>query len=136
MRIFPSSPQSISNVTQYSGKENEALESTIDKQITSFIDLIDSKYISTTSTFRPLDFARIAQFFTLDVISDVAFGRAFGFLTTDSDVHDYIKITEESMPIMMVISVNPWIANLMQTRLFSSLLPSEKDKLGFGKFIA
>ncbi|KAL3425365.1 benzoate 4-monooxygenase cytochrome p450 [Phlyctema vagabunda] len=120
----------------YSGKENEALESTIDDQITSFVSLIERKYVSTASMFRPVDFARIVQYFTLDVISDVAFGRPFGFLTTDSDVHDYIKMTEESMPIMMFISVNPWIANLIQTRLFSWLLPSEKDRLGFGKFIS
>lgn len=98
--------------------------------------MLERKYISTNSTYVPVDFARVAQYFTLDVISDVAFGKSFGFLTTDSDVHEYIKMTEDSMPIMMVISVNPWIANLLQTRLFSRLLPSETDKLGFGKFIA
>lgn len=83
-----------------------------------------------------MDFAKAAQYFTLDVISDLAFGKPFGFLATDSDVHDYIKMTEESMPVMMVVSVMPWIARLMQTKLFKGLLPSEKDKLGFGKFIS
>lgn len=120
----------------YSGKENEALEPDIDVNVAALVNLIERKYVSTKSTFKALDFARVAQFFTLDVISHVAFGKQFGFIETDSDVHEYIKMTEESMPVMMVISVMPWIAKLIQTPLFKNLLPNEKDKLGFGRFIA
>lgn len=120
---------------QYSGKENVGLERNIDNQIANLVSLIERKYISTGGGYRPMDFARIAQYFTLDVITDVAFGRAFGYVTTDSDVHEYIKMTEDAMPVIMIVSVLPWLTKVMQSRLFKNLLPSEKDKLGFGKFM-
>ncbi len=82
-----------------------------------------------------MDLARVSQFFTLDVITEVAFGRSFGYLATDSDVHQYIKMTEESMPVIMVASVYPWIIKVLMSPIFKSLLPSDKDTLGFGKIM-
>jgi hypothetical protein len=120
---------------QYAGKENDDLEQRIDNQIAGLINLIERKYISTKSNFRKLDFAKIAQYFTLDVITDVAFGKPFGYIATDSDVHEYIKMTEDSMPVIMVVSVLPWLTKVLMSPVFKFLLPSEKDKLGFGKFM-
>jgi hypothetical protein len=65
----------------------------------------------------------------------VAFGRPFGYIATDSDVHEYIKMTEDSMPVIMVVSVLPWLTKVLMSPVFKFLLPSEKDKLGFGKFM-
>ncbi|RKL19312.1 hypothetical protein BFJ68_g3586 [Fusarium oxysporum] len=62
----------------YSGKENESLERTIDEHIAKLINLLETKYLSTDKDYRPVDFAQKIQFFTLDVISDLAFGQAFG----------------------------------------------------------
>lgn len=84
---------------------------------------------------KELDLARTAQYFTLDVITNVAFGRSFGYLETDSDVFEYIKMTEDNMPFIMVASVFPVIARVMQSPMFRSLMPSHKDKIGFGKFM-
>jgi cytochrome P450 len=119
----------------YSGKEVEALEPAINNNIARMVGLIERKYLSAGNDFSPLDFARISQYFTLDVISDVAFSKPFGYLTEDGDVHEYIKMTEESMPVILVLSVMPWLALVLQSWLFKNLLPSEKDKFGFGKFI-
>ncbi|RBR15426.1 hypothetical protein FVER53590_09331 [Fusarium verticillioides] len=73
----------------YRGREVENLEPKIDKNILSFMKLLE-KYADEK---KPVDFGRRAQFFTLDVISDLAFGEPFGFLETDSDVYKYIQIT-------------------------------------------
>ncbi|KAJ9148898.1 Pisatin demethylase [Pleurostoma richardsiae] len=120
----------------YGGKDNEGLEGAIDKEIACFINLIERKYLSTDTEFRPLDLARKAQYFTLDVISSLAFGKKFGFLDQDKDVHQYIQMTEESMPVMMILTVIPSLARLLQTKLLRRLMPSEHDRVGFGKFIA
>lgn len=120
---------------KYSGKENESMESTIDKQISKLVELIETKYLSTASSYRPMDYAQKAQYFTLDVISDLAFGRAFGYLEQDDDVFEYIKITNSFIPIMLILANVPSLANLLHSRLFRGLLPSESDKLGFGAFI-
>ncbi|TVY80948.1 Cytochrome P450 monooxygenase [Lachnellula suecica] len=119
----------------YSGKEVTNLEPAIDAQVASLILLIERKYLSTTDSHRPLDFARIAQFFTLDVITALAFGDAFGYLESDEDVHGYIQMTEDTIPMLMALAVLPWLVKIMQTRLFRSFIPSENDRLGFGKMM-
>ena len=126
----------ISPRPQYAGKENEALESTIDNEVLSFIELIERKYVSEDGHYCPMDLSKKAQYFTLDVITSLAFGQKFGYLEQDTDVHSYIKMTEDSMPVMMVLSVIPALARLLQTRLLRRLMPSEHDRVGFGKFIA
>lgn len=91
--------------------------------------------MSTGQEFRPVDLAEKVQYLTLDVITSVAFGKKFGYLETDSDVHSYIKMTEGSMPVMMILAVFPGLAKVLQSRFFRSLMPSEHDRVGFGKFI-
>ncbi|RSM20322.1 hypothetical protein CDV31_000817 [Fusarium ambrosium] len=113
----------------YGGREVENLEPKIDKNILAFIKLL-RKYADEN---RPVDLGRRAQFFTLDVLSDLAFGEPFGFLETDSDVYEYIKTTEETLPMVMVTTVVPWLVKVLSSPIFKSLLPSEKDRLGFGR---
>jgi hypothetical protein len=95
--------------------------------------LIETKYLSTGSDFRPFDFARKSNFFTLDAISDLAFRESFGDLAADDDVHGYIKNMEEFLPTMMIFSVIPWVSKILQSRLLEPFLPSDKDAIGFGK---
>lgn len=112
----------------YSGREVEGLERKIDDTILALIDLLETKYLS-----KPFDLARKAQYFTLDAISIVAYGQPFGFIATDSDCYDYIKMTEETVPAIMVTTVIPWLLDILKSPIFKSLLPSEKDRVGFGK---
>jgi len=111
------------------------MEGTIDTQIAKFIELIEKKYISTSTEYRPMDFGEKGQYFTLDVISDLAFGQAFGFLEKDDDVFDYIKITKAFIPPMIVIIHVPWLARIVHSRLLRGLFPKASDKVGFGAFI-
>ncbi|UPL04224.1 hypothetical protein LCI18_015158 [Fusarium solani-melongenae] len=113
----------------YGGREVENLEPKIDKNILALIKLL-RKYAEEN---KPVDLGRRAQFFTLDVLSDLAFGEPFGFLETDSDVYEYIKTTEETLPMVMVTTVVPWLVKVLSSPIFKSLLPSEKDRLGFGR---
>ncbi|CAK7203654.1 hypothetical protein SEUCBS139899_006392 [Sporothrix eucalyptigena] len=120
----------------YGGKDNESLEATMDKEILVFVDLIERKYISTDSEYRPVDLARKVQYLTLDVITALAFSKRFGYTEQDTDLYSYIKITEDSMPMMMFLSIFPWLAKVLQSPVCRRLLPSEKDLVGFGRFIA
>lgn len=80
-----------------------------------------------------VDFGKKAQYFTLDVISDIAFGTPFGFLETDSDVYKYIETTEKTLPVVMITTVVPFVVNIFASPLMKPALPSEKDILGFGR---
>jgi hypothetical protein len=62
-----------------------------------------------------MDFAQKAQYFTLDVISDLAFSKAFGFLDQDDDVFDYLKLTSSYIPVILVLSNVPSIANMLHS---------------------
>ncbi|KAJ4344255.1 hypothetical protein N0V95_006198 [Ascochyta clinopodiicola] len=119
----------------YSGKENTSMEGAIDEQVASFIHLIENKYLSTAQEYHPVEFGEKVSFFTLDAISHLAFGQAFGYLETDSDVYDYMKITKSTFPVMTGVADVPALANILQSRIFRKLLPSEADKAGLGAFI-
>ena len=113
----------------------EGLEEVIDQNVLALVDLIERKYISTKSDTKPLDFGSTASYFTLDTISNVAFGEPFGFLATDSDMHKYLETTRESLPVIISVTVMPWLSKLLQTDIMKSFLPSEKDKIGLGRII-
>lgn len=77
------------------------------------------------------------QYFTLDVITRIAFGEAFGYLSTDSDVYGYIESLELMMPRLSAANDIP----LLRSALFSKwglLLtgPSKTDAKGWGKLLA
>lgn len=119
----------------YSGKENENLEQAIDANVAKFIQLLESKYVSTSTTYKPVDFAPKTQFFTLDVISDIALGKSLGNLEADEDCYSYIKTTEETFPMIVLLGAFPWLANVFFSRPMKSLLPSDTDTVGMGKLM-
>ncbi|KAH8200594.1 hypothetical protein TruAng_005246 [Truncatella angustata] len=123
--------------TAFGGKENEGFGfgAGIDRQLMSFIHLIDTKYISTATEYRPVQFFRKASFFTLDVIGEVSFGDAFGFLNQDQDLYRYHEIHDESLPIMNIMGTMPWLARVLYRWPFRLLLPKEEDQVGFGRLM-
>lgn len=123
------------NEIKYSGKENEHLEHSIDTNIALLVQLLESKYISTATEYKPVDFAPKAQYFTLDVISELAFGKSFGNLEADDDVSSYIKTMDGTFPMLVLVGAFPWLAQLFFMRPFRSLLPTAKDTVGMGKLM-
>ncbi len=111
------------------------MERTIDAHIAKLVNLIEFKHLSNLGSYRPVDFARKIQYFTLDVISDLAFGQPFGFLEEDDDIFQFIKITRSFFPVSLVMANIPMLVSLLHSRLFRGLLPKESDKLGFGAVI-
>jgi cytochrome P450 len=116
----------------YSGKEVEGVEAKIDKNLLALVELIEERYVAKN---RPFDFGRKAQYFTLDVISDLAYGDPFGFLKEDGDRYSYIRITEEQFSMLLTFTIYPWIVYTLSSRYLKFLLPNEKDLVGFGKLM-
>jgi hypothetical protein len=71
----------------------------------------------------------------LDVLSTVAYGSPFGFLSTDTDVYQFIETSEKVIPTVMMVTVFPWLNYILASSFMKSLLPSERDPIGFGKII-
>ncbi|KAF4637192.1 hypothetical protein G7Y89_g902 [Cudoniella acicularis] len=120
----------------YSGKEIDGLEAMVDKHILSFVDLIRKKYITVDSDLKPLDIAIRAGFFTMDVITDIAFGQTWGCLSKDEDVGEWFATQELVMPITIQVSTLPWLASLLRIPFIAQfIMPSEKDKTGAGRLL-
>ncbi|KAK4225456.1 cytochrome P450 [Podospora fimiseda] len=116
----------------YSGRENLELEVDIDKRVQEFLNLINRKYVSTDTECRPMDLAKKIQYFTMDVISAVAFGKPFGMLIEDRDIGDFIKSSEEGLTIGNLF-MSFGLAWLTQAPGLGKLLgPKPTDKTGFG----
>lgn len=112
------------------------LEPTIDRNISRFVDLIRQKYLSSDSNFRPMDLAEKAQFFTLDVILDIATGAPTGDLEQDTDVYSYLKTTADALAPLIMISSVPSVQNFLHIPFIAKkIFPTAEDKIGFGKLI-
>ncbi|KAI0112223.1 cytochrome P450 [Nemania sp. FL0031] len=120
----------------YGGKENPTLEAGVDEQLQKLVALIRRKYISTATEFRPLDLATISMFFTIDTISRIAFGEAFGYLDKDIDIHGFEHFAEAAVKKTSIFSEIPWLGKIFfyppVLRLFA---PRATDKKGVGVFI-
>ncbi|KAF2473107.1 pisatin demethylase [Lindgomyces ingoldianus] len=140
--VSPNCPNLYLYVTQhqqYSGKENPSLESSIDTHVEELVHLIRSKYAAptaSTSATTPMDLATKMQYFTLDVISHVGLGNAFGDLKADEDINGYIASSEEGL----MIGNTSWGLGISWIRdvpiLGKAISPSEKDAKGFGKMMS
>jgi cytochrome P450 len=119
----------------YSGKENKMMEEAIESQVAKFVDFIESRYISDPAKYRPMELSEKIQFYTLDVIGELAFGKEFGYMKEDRDIHEYLKMLNDSVPVMLILANLPWMAKVLQSPVFRTLFPKEGDKLGFGAFI-
>jgi hypothetical protein len=78
--------------------------------------------------------ASVGQFFTVDVLTKIAFGKSFGCLPSGTDMYDYIKTSHEFIPILELKLNHVWINAITSTDLFMYLVaPTVKDKTGMGK---
>lgn len=120
----------------YGGRENPGLEDGIDEQLRGLVSLIRRKYISTSSELRQMDLAMTIQYYALDVISKVAYGKAFGYLAADSDLNNYIHDTEKMVPILAMCGEVPWLGKIFLSSTFLKYAaPKPTDNTGLGKMM-
>ena len=117
----------------YSGRDNVYLEKQVDDRIADLCHLIDQKYTSSVTEFRPVDLARICSYFTLEVIYTLAFGNTMGFLEGDTDVFGYLANQKAMLPVFEWLSTLPAIERFLRTPWISKrIMPRNTDKTGIG----
>lgn len=122
---------------QYSGKDVEGVEATLDKYVLGFLDLIRKRYVSTEEEPRQLDLARRVSFFVMDFTTDIAFGRPWGCLDRDEDVDKWFESAAIVLPIVIMVATIPWLATLFSIPIIGRMVgPSDKDRTGPGKILA
>ncbi|KAF5526042.1 Cytochrome P450 monooxygenase lolP1 [Colletotrichum aenigma] len=119
----------------YAGRDNGGFEPGVDKMVAQFVDLVESKYVSTVTDYRPIEFSHKSQYFALDVIGQLAFGEALGFLANDEDLWGYVSANDQVFPALALMLNIPHVGIMMQRWPFSKLLPFSSDEYGFGKLM-
>jgi hypothetical protein len=118
----------------YCGRDNVDIEGGVDSQIAHLIALIRRKHLSAGDQTNPVDFAFIARYFTLDVITRVGYGKPFGFLD-GGDLYGYLRSTDRFLVILSLALDMPALRNMFQSPLLKRFAPKTTDEQGFGKII-
>ncbi|KAI8626742.1 cytochrome P450 [Xylariaceae sp. FL1651] len=91
-------------IPRFSGRGNLALEGDVDTCIVQLLQLVRSRY---SGHRKPMDLAQKLQFFTLDVISTIGFGKCFDLLGMDEDLEEYLKSTHRTKRYPPLPSIQP-----------------------------
>ncbi|KAK6951145.1 hypothetical protein Daesc_007676 [Daldinia eschscholtzii] len=118
----------------YNGRENSDLEFAIDSQIVYFIDVVRRNHLSTSET-RYVDFATLSRYFTLDVITRLAYGKAFGFMDSD-DLYGYTSKIDDGLKFLNLAQEIPFVRRVIFSHTFYALFGAKPtDETGIGKIM-
>jgi cytochrome P450 len=85
---------------------------------------------------KPVNFGEVAQLFTLDVLSKVAFGKCFGTLSARKDIFGYGKASEDFLPISELMSNHAFFRMLFGNPLMQKIAaPKDTDEVGLGRVV-
>ncbi|KAL2751987.1 hypothetical protein ACRALDRAFT_2113978 [Sodiomyces alcalophilus JCM 7366] len=115
----------------YSGRDVD-LEKIIDIQIAKFADVIRRKHVTRGKT----DFADLSRFFTLDVITRLAYGKEFGWVEASEDLYGYGAEISKFAALGALISDVTWLHPFVRwTFINSRFKPRPTAKDGVGRII-
>ncbi|KAL2022152.1 hypothetical protein VTK56DRAFT_5981 [Thermocarpiscus australiensis] len=117
--------------------ENMSMETTIETQIARLIELTDTKYLSTETECRPMNFAQRAQFFALDVMLRLAGQRTISSGTgTLTGSADFIRhgLTQGEASGKALMGFNKIFVELLRRFDFSIVSPALLRMSATGEF--
>ena len=117
----------------YGGRETLAMEPIVDNLINELTQHIRDEVSLGPGRERVVNFALVANSFTMDVITRVSFGKELGFLRTHSDVHGILAAARSSMKRYTIPMSIPWLRSITTSRYFLTRFgPKSTDKEGPG----
>ncbi|KAI3390453.1 hypothetical protein diail_9634 [Diaporthe ilicicola] len=119
----------------YGGRDNMDMEKRVDAKIAHLKDVLRQRYLSQSDKLEPMDLARVAYYFTLDVITDLSYGDAFGFLDAEDDLYNYTRSLDQLLLVTGLVSELPWLRKLANTFVGAALKPKVSDTSGLGRLM-
>lgn len=114
----------------YTGREILDMEVGIDEQLSTLLSVMRDRY---AGPGRHLELAEVTAFFTMDVITRLAFGEAFGYLAQETDLYGFLGSLRVLWPSMSAAADVSWTRTILFSKPFLQLFgPSPRDKTGFG----
>jgi hypothetical protein len=114
----------------YTGREILDMEIGIDEQVSMLLGVIRERY---ARRGRHLELAEVTTFFAMDVITRLAFGEAFGYLSQETDLYGFLGGLRVLWPGTSAAADVSWARKILFSKPFLQLFgPSPRDKKGFG----
>ncbi|QDS70942.1 hypothetical protein FKW77_006960 [Venturia effusa] len=82
-------------------------------QIDAVVLALQRKLDEEVANERFFDLTRWINYFTLDALSDLAHGQAFGMLETGQDVHQIMAGLQEGHMFFAILAAYPWISKIL-----------------------
>jgi hypothetical protein len=119
----------------YGGRDNMDFEVGVDAQLKYFIDIIRTTYLSSAGQVEPVDFAQFIRYLTLDIITELGFGKRAGFMD-HADLYGYASSVERLMSLVAIASDVPILRRIfLSSFLTRFLVPKPTDNSGIGKLM-
>lgn len=117
------------------------LEKCIDGQVATLLTVVGERY-AMPSTLRDghqqhqqplLNIGAISCYFTIDVITRLAFGAEAGYMKDEKDHYAFLAFVRDLWPRMTTSADVPWIRRILFSNTFLKFFgPKPTDKTGFG----
>ena len=113
------------------------MEKTIDELIKQWVAGLRTRQSCTDEAGKAVDLGVSIQYLTVDVISKLSLGKAFGCMDNNSDRFDFLGSVRQGMSASLMLSVLPevvsWLYHLTKwSPIHRLLVPAPTDKSGFG----
>lgn len=119
----------------YAGRDNMDMEKKVEAKIAHLKDVLRERYLSEGDRLKSMDLARVAYYFTLDVITDLSYGEAFGFLDAEGDLYGYTRSLDRLLLTTGLISEVPFLRRFANTFIGAALKPKFSDRSGMGRLM-
>lgn len=114
----------------YTGREILDMEVGVDEQVGTLLSVMRDRY---AHPGRHLELAEVTAFFTMDVITRLAFGEAFGYLARETDLYGFLGGLKVLWPSISAAADVSWMRRILFSTPFLRLFgPTPRDKTGFG----
>ena len=106
------------------------MEPIIDRRVEAWLKQLDTKFAATRNTF---DFSMWATYLVFDIISEVAFGKPFGFVDEARDVSGLIHGWHQGLWGYSILSrLHPMTTWLKRTPLQKYMVANPDQNFGIG----
>ncbi|RPA85284.1 putative cytochrome P450 monooxygenase [Ascobolus immersus RN42] len=106
------------------------MEGAVDTRVREWITRIDQDFAQKKMA---MDFGPWSQYYAYDVVSELAFGKPFGFVKAASDVAGLIHSLHITMPGAGILQRIPSLADVLSLPILEKkMMPNPTDKTGIG----
>jgi hypothetical protein len=136
LEIGPHDKTKAKMAAAYSGRDNMDMEKRVESKILHLKDVIRQRYLSEGEQVNTVDLSRLTYYFTLDVITDLAYGEEFGFLNAEGDLYNYTQSLDKLLRITGLVSEIPLLRKVVNSSVVGAFLrPKFSDKSGLGRLM-